>query len=92
VELSARGCLVSTSQRIAPGAILDLRIDLEDGPFAAKARVADSAIDGSRLSDEAVRYLIGLHFLDIRAPDEQRLLRYLASTERLGSHTARRDR
>ena len=80
VDLSSGGCLVSTEKHLAPGAVLDVRFGLADGELTAKAQVVESSIDGSSLEAETSRYLSGLRFLDLKPPDEQRLLRYLADS------------
>jgi len=82
VDLSVGGCLVSGDARLAPGAIHDLRLELEDGPLTAKVRVADSSVDGASLDRETPLYLSGLQFVALPAGDERRLLHLVESLRR----------
>jgi c-di-GMP-binding flagellar brake protein YcgR len=84
VDLSVTGCLVSGAGRLAPGAIHDLRLELDDGPLTAKVRVADSSVDGTSLDREATHYLSGLQFVTLLPGDERRLLRLVDSLRRAG--------
>jgi hypothetical protein len=72
VDINALGCLLRTDFALDPGAVVDVRIELPDGPMPAKARVAESSLDGAALS-EGRRYLVGLEFLGAGAREEQRL-------------------
>jgi hypothetical protein len=72
VDINALGCLLRTDFALDPGAVVDVRIELPDGPLSAKARVAESSLDGAALS-EGRRYLVGLEFLGAGAREEQRL-------------------
>jgi hypothetical protein len=82
VDLSATGCLVKCTGCPEPGSILDLEISLSDGPFRAKARVADASVDGSSLPTTPPSHLAGLEFLGLPVQDEVRLLRYLEQERR----------
>ena len=74
VDLSVGGCLVSVDARLAPGALHDLRLRLDDGPLTAQVRVAETSVDGSSLDSDAPRYLSGLQFVALPAADQRRLL------------------
>jgi c-di-GMP-binding flagellar brake protein YcgR len=85
VDLSVGGCLVSGEARLAPGALHDLRLQLEDGPLNAQVRVADCSVDGSSLDRDQTLYLSGLQFVALPPSDERRLLRLVESLRRSGS-------
>jgi hypothetical protein len=82
VDISVSGCLVSGDMRLAPGALHDLRLELEDGPLTAQVRVADSSVDGASLGRPAPLYLSGLQFVALPPPDHQRLLRLVEGLRR----------
>src|SRR5215831_10242245 len=63
VEMSVTGCLVSCPKPLDRGAILDLEIDLEGKPFAAKVRVSQTSEEGGAPPGEPARYLAGLEFM-----------------------------
>jgi hypothetical protein len=77
VDLSLVGCLVRCDARLEPGAILDLRLQLDDEPFAAKVRVVDSSLDGSAVPERAPGAMAGLDFVSLAARDQTRLRRFL---------------
>lgn len=82
VDVSVGGCLVSVGVRLAPGALHDLRLHLEDGPLTAQVRVAETSVDGSSLGGEETRYLSGLQFVAVPAADERRLLSLVETLRR----------
>src|SRR5271169_4381884 len=51
VELSPTGCLVVCSSAPDRGAILDLELEIEGRPFAAKVRVSQSSVEGGSLPE-----------------------------------------
>lgn len=82
VDLSVGGCLVSVGVRLAPGALHDLRLALEDGPLTAQVRVAETSVDGSSLDRDETRYLSGLQFVALPPTDERRLLSLVKTLRR----------
>src|SRR4029453_4745334 len=46
LDLSLVGCLLRTPAALARGAVLDLTLELPDGPLRTKGRVAEASIDG----------------------------------------------
>ena len=82
VDLSLGGCLVRCDALLEPGAILDLRLPLEQEPFSAKVRVIDSSLDGSAAAGQAACALAGLDFVSLSARDESRLRRFLEDERR----------
>jgi len=83
LDASLAGCLVRCEVPLDAGAVVDLRIELPDGPLRAKARVAESSLDGSSLPGPTLHYLAGLEFLRLAAADELRLRSFLeAETKR----------
>jgi hypothetical protein len=81
VDVSLVGCLLSSGAALDEGAVVDLHIDLPDGPVRVKARVAQCSVDGTSMSGPT-RYLAGLEFLGLAAADEPRLRSFLASMSR----------
>jgi c-di-GMP-binding flagellar brake protein YcgR len=77
VDLSATGCLLRCEKRLDHGAILDLRLELEDGPLAAKVRVSETCLDGESAPADEKRYLAGLEFLGLPPRDAERLRKLL---------------
>lgn len=89
LDLSLVGCLVRTGPALDPGAVVDVRIEMPDGPLRAKARVAEASVDGASLP-EGLIFLAGLEFLGLAARDEQRLRAFVedASKRRRGANTS----
>jgi hypothetical protein len=81
VDASLVGCLLRCEVELDPGAVLDLQIDLPDGPVRTKARVAQCSLDGHSLPGPE-RYLAGLEFLGLAAADGPRLRSFLESEAR----------
>jgi hypothetical protein len=81
VDLSVIGCLLRSPAALDPGAVVDLRIEMPDGPLPAKARVADASLDGASMS-AGRSFLAGLEFLGLAARDEQRLRAFVEETAR----------
>jgi hypothetical protein len=77
LDASRVGCLLRSETPLDVGAVVDLRIELPDGVLRAKARVAETSLDGTSLLGPARRYLAGLEFLGLAAADERRLLSFL---------------
>ena len=88
VDLSLSGCLVRCQLLLDPGAILDLSLELEDGPLAAKVRVTESSLDGASFPAEAPRYFAGLEFLGLPVKDAERLRRLIEEAKRKRSADA----
>jgi hypothetical protein len=88
-DLSLAGCLVRTEAGLDAGAVVDLSIELPDGPLRTKARVAEASIDGDSLPGPSPRVLAGLQFLALAAADELRLRAFLdaEAKRRRGAHT-----
>ena len=84
VDVSLVGCLLRCEAGLDTGAVVDLQLDLPDGPLRAKARVAQSSIDGDSLPGPA-RYLTGLEFLGLGAADEPRLRSFIEAESRRGA-------
>ncbi len=82
------GCLLRSTAALDSGAVVDLVIDLPDGPLAAKARVAEASVDGASLP-EGGSFLAGLEFLGLGARDEGRLRAFVeeAGRRRRGANT-----
>ena len=89
VDLSLVGCLVRSESALDAGAVVNLRIELPDGPLEAKARVAGVSIDGDSLPGPARQFLAGLEILALAAAAELRLRAFLEqeSKRRRGAHT-----
>jgi hypothetical protein len=89
VDLSRVGCLVRSEASLDAGAVVNLRVELPDGPLEAKARVAAASIDGDSLPGPARQFLAGLEFLALAAADEVRLRAFLdtEAKRRRGAHT-----
>jgi hypothetical protein len=81
VDVSLVGCLLRCESGLDRGAVVDLQIELPDGPLRTKARVAQSSVDGDSLPGPA-RYLTGLEFLGLAAADEPRLRSFLEAETR----------
>ena len=81
VDLSLTGCLVRCETLLDGGAVLDLEIALEDGPLAAKVRVADASVDGTAAAGSP-QCLAGLEFLGLPAREQSRLRRFLDEERR----------
>jgi c-di-GMP-binding flagellar brake protein YcgR len=77
VELSHTGCLVLCESALDRGAILDLEVEVDHEPLAAKVRVSQTSLEGGQPPGQAPRYLTGLEFLALPARDEARLRRFL---------------
>jgi hypothetical protein len=77
LDVSPSGCLLRSEAPLNVGAVVDLRIELPDGVLRVKARVAETSLDGTSLSDPAPRHLAGLEFLGLIGADERRLLAFL---------------
>jgi hypothetical protein len=82
VDLSLVGCLVRCDALLEPGAILDLRLQIADEPFAAKVRVVDSSLDGSSAPENTPGAMAGLDFVSLAARDQTRLRRFLEDERR----------
>jgi hypothetical protein len=81
VDASLVGCLLSSEVSLDEGAVVDLRVELPDGPLRVKALVAQCSVDGTSMSGPT-RYLAGLEFLGLAAADEPRLRSFLESASR----------
>jgi hypothetical protein len=77
VDMSIVGCLVRTEAALVSGAVVDLRVELPDGPLHTKARVAAASIDGDSLPGPSRHFLAGLDFLTLGAADALRLRAFL---------------
>jgi PilZ domain len=75
-DLSLVGCLVRMDTALSKGAVVDLTLELPDGPLRVKARAAASSLDGEAPSG-APGYLAGLEFLALGPVDEARLRAYV---------------
>jgi hypothetical protein len=76
VDLSLGGCLLRTEAELAQGAVLDLNVELPDGPLRAKGRVVEASLDGEAPPGPR-RFLAGLEFLALAAAAEARLRAFL---------------
>jgi hypothetical protein len=81
IDVSLVGCLLRCEADLDAGAVVDLQLELPDGPLRTKARVAQSSLDGQSLPGPP-RYLAGLEFLGLAAADEPRLRAFLESESR----------
>ncbi len=81
VDASLVGCLLRCEADLDTGVVVDLLLELPDGPVRTKARVAQSSLDGQSMPGPA-RYLAGLEFLGLAAADEPRLRSFLESESR----------
>ncbi len=90
VDLSLLGCLVRSESALDLGSVVDIRVELPDGRLHAKARVAETSIDGDSLPDARLRFLAGLEFLGLAAADDVRLRSFVAveSKRRKGADPA----
>lgn len=88
VDLSLTGCLVRCPTLLDHGAILDLQLELEDGPLSAKVRVTETSVDGERAPGAPPQYLTGLQFLGLPAKGAARLRRLLDEVRRRRSADA----
>lgn len=82
LDLSLTGCLIRSDAALDRGAVVDLRIELPEGAITAKARVAETSIDGDSLRSPAPHHLAGLEFLGLPAADEMRVRSFLDSEGR----------
>ncbi len=82
IDLSLTGCLVRCATLLDRGAILDFEMSLEDGPLAARVRVAESSVDGSREEADPDRCLAGLEFMGLPPREGARLRRFLDEERR----------
>ena len=89
VDLSVVGCLVRTEASLVSGAVIDLRIELPDGPLDTKATVAATSVDGGSLPGPPSHFLAGLDFLALGAAEGPRLRAFLdgEAKRRRGAHT-----
>lgn len=78
VDASLVGCLLRCDTDLDAGAVVDLRLELPDGPVRTKARVAQSSLDGQSMPGPPC-YLAGVQFLGLAAADEPRLRSFLES-------------
>jgi hypothetical protein len=76
LDLSLVGCLLRTPAALARGAVLDLTLELPDGPLRTKGRVAEASIDGEAPPGPQ-SFLAGVEFLALAASDETRLRSFL---------------
>jgi len=90
IDLSQLGCLVRSDKALARGAVVDLDIEMPDGPLRVKARVAEASIDGDTLPDAQQRFLAGLEFLGLAALDGVRVRSFVdaAWRRRRGAYPA----
>ncbi len=90
VDLSLLGCLVRSEKPLARGAVVDLDVELPDGPLRVKARVAEASIDGDSLPDARQHFLAGLEFLGLAALDGVRVRSFVDAEwrRRRGAHPA----
>jgi hypothetical protein len=79
VDLSLVGCLVRCEAPLDAGAVVDLRLELPGGAVRAKARVAESSLDGASLPARPQMFLTGLEFMGLGAADEARLRAFVES-------------
>jgi hypothetical protein len=77
IDLSLSGCLVRCDAQLEPGTVLDLRVEIDAAPFAAKVQVAESCVDGASLTAGAPGFLAGLRFLGLPAAETMRLRGFL---------------
>src|SRR5512139_1935657 len=89
VDLSVVGCLVRTETSLDSGAVVDLHVELPDGPLHTKATVAAASVDGDSLPGPSKHFLAGLDFLALGAADALRLRAFLdvEAKRRRGAHT-----
>jgi PilZ domain-containing protein len=76
LDLSLVGCLLRTEAALARGAVLDVTLELPDGPLRTKGRVAEASIDGEAPPGPQ-SFLAGIEFLALAASDETRLRVFL---------------
>jgi hypothetical protein len=90
VDLSLLGCLVRSEKPFARGAVVDLDVELPDGPLRVKARVAEVSIDGDSLPNARQHFLAGLEFLGLAALDGVRVRSFVDAEwrRRRGAHPA----
>jgi hypothetical protein len=89
LDLSIVGCLLRTDGALARGAVVDLTLELPDGPLRSKGRVVEASLDGASATGPP-SYLAGLEFLTLAAADESRLRTFLqaeAKRRRGGANT-----
>jgi len=90
VDLSLVGCLIRSDAPLDAGAVVDLRLEMPDGLLHAKARVAESSLDGASPPGEPQRFLTGLEFMALAAAAEARLRAFVEAIAKRGrsAHTA----
>src|SRR5262245_18814508 len=76
LDLSLDGSLLATEAALARGAVLDVTLELPDGPLRTKGRVAEASIDGAAPPGPQC-FLAGVEFLALAASDETRLRAFL---------------
>jgi len=81
LDVSLVGCLLRCEAGLDSGVVVDVQIDLPNGPLRTKARVAQSFVDGDSLPGPA-HYLTGLEFLGLAAADEPRLRAFIEAESR----------
>lgn len=88
IDLSLVGCLIRTDAALARGAVLDLTLELPDGPWRTKGRVAEASLDGEAPPGPP-SFLAGLEFLALAAAEQGRLRAFLEAEakRRRGAHT-----
>src|SRR5258708_15454750 len=75
IDLSLSGCLVQCDALLERGTVLDLSMQIDAAPFAAKVQVAEACVDGESLTAQAPGFLAGLRFLGMPAAAAMRLRR-----------------
>ncbi len=88
IDLSVVGCLLRIEAALARGAVLDLTLELPDGPLRTKGRVAEATLDGEAPPGPK-SYLAGIEFLSLGAAHEARLRGFLdaEAKRRRGANT-----
>ena len=81
LDVSLVGCLLRCEAGLDSGVVVDVQIDLPNGPLRTKARVAQSFVDGDSLPGPA-HYLTGLEFLGLAAADVPRLRSFIEAESR----------
>jgi hypothetical protein len=81
LDVSMVGCLLRCEAGLDSGVVVDVQLELPDGPLRTKARVALSSVDGDSLPGPA-HYLTGLEFLGLAAADEPRLRSFIEAESR----------
>jgi PilZ domain len=88
LDLSLVGCLLRTDAALARGAVLDLTLELPDGPLRTKGRVAEASLDGEAPPGPQ-SFLAGFEFLALAPVEEARLRVFLdaEAKRRRGANT-----